>query len=427
MRTRDVLRRAGRNLRQAKGRTILTSLAIGVGAFTIALAMAAGNGGRAYTEEMVSTSGDAYSLTVYPKQPEVTNDKEAALPEYGAVKDDTAAKQAYMTDSDAKKLLGMNGVESVNLSIGVEPLYVTRGEAQKKRIAEVTVKDDRTEVKLAAGALKDNMPAAGEVIIPEGYLSPLGFADAKSAIGQRIFIAAAPLGMEDDASKVKEFPLTVAAVSRKSDTSLYFQEAIAIPSSDAKLMAAYRNGEDAKQEYYSATVLLKNTADVKSVQQELQTHGYDSYGLADTREALLQMVNIAQWGLAGFGALAILASIFGIINTQYISVLERTQQIGLMKALGARSRDISKLFRYEAAWIGFLGGAVGVVLAFAVTFANPIIASTLQLEDGTRLLRMDWISSIVLIGVLMVVAVVSGLFPSRKAAKLDPIEALRTE
>lgn len=63
----DVFKRAGKNLRQAKTRTALTSLAICVGALTISLAMAAGVGGRAFTEEMVNTSGDIYSLNVYPR------------------------------------------------------------------------------------------------------------------------------------------------------------------------------------------------------------------------------------------------------------------------------------------------------------------------------------------------------------------------
>ena len=143
--------------------------------------------------------------------------------------------------------------------------------------------------------------------------------------------------------------------------------------------------------------------------------------------SIMQVVNIVQYGLMGFGALAIIASIFGIINTQYISVLERTQQIGLMKALGMRGRDVRRLFRYEAAWIGFLGGAIGVGLAFLVTLLNPVIADALKLETGTTLLEMDWLLSGLLIAGLMIVAILSGWFPSRKAAKLDPIEALRTE
>lgn len=68
-----------------------------------------------------------------------------------------------------------------------------------------------------------------------------------------------------------------------------------------------------------------------------------------------------------------------------------------------------------------------MVLAFLVTLLNPVIADALDLEEGTQLLQMDWLLSGVLIAGLMVVAIVSGWFPSRKAAKLDPIEALRTE
>lgn len=148
---------------------------------------------------------------------------------------------------------------------------------------------------------------------------------------------------------------------------------------------------------------------------------------AEMRSSIMQMVNIVQYGLMGFGALAILASIFGIINTQYISVFERTQQIGLMKALGARRKDIGKLFRYEAAWIGFLGGVIGVLLAYFITLFNPLITDALDLEKGTELLQMDWLMSAAFVLGLMLVAILLGWFPSRKAAKLDPIEALRTE
>ena len=87
---------------------------------------------------------------------------------------------------------------------------------------------------------------------------------------------------------------------------------------------------------------------------------------------IFNFIDVLMGILIGFGALAVLTSVFGIINTQYISVLERTQQIGLMKALGARRRDVGRLFKFEAAWIGFLGGALGSGLAYFIgTLANP--------------------------------------------------------
>lgn len=429
MRTQDIVRRAGKNLRQAKGRTILTSLAIGVGAFTIALAMAAGMGGRAYTEEMINTSGDTLSLSVYPKIEQVAPAE--GLKEYGTAdtEDQATTSARSLTANDITTLEEVNGVASVQPQLSIDTLYMTRGEGYKKRVAPLSIKVDRTEMKLAAGSLNDNMPRAGQVVIPEGFVSSFGFSDAASAIGKPLTIRVPQMSADGIASETaaRDFTLTIAAVDRKSDTTLYYEEAVRISPADSKLMYEYQRGRAASQEYYGVTVLAKQGTDVAALQQTIKDKGYEVYSLQDMRESLMQMISVAQWGLAGFGALAVLASIFGIINTQYISVLERTQQIGLMKALGARRKDISKLFRYEAAWIGFLGGAIGVGLAFIVTLFNPLINQALDLEEGTRLLQIDWLSSAILVAALMIVAIASGYFPSRKAAKLDPIEALRTE
>jgi len=129
-----------------------------------------------------------------------------------------------------------------------------------------------------------------------------------------------------------------------------------------------------------------------------------------------------------FGLITVVASVFGVVNTQYISVLERTREIGLTKALGMPSRGVSRLFMIEATWIGFLGGLLGVLAGLALGLAvNPWITSKLDLGAGNSLLIFQPLQLILLILALMLVATIAGLLPARKAAKLDPIEALRTE
>jgi putative ABC transport system permease protein len=99
-----------------------------------------------------------------------------------------------------------------------------------------------------------------------------------------------------------------------------------------------------------------------------------------------------------------------------------------MKALGMRGRSVSRLFQFEAAWIGFLGGIIGSLIAVTVgTLLNPWITKTVGLSDGTNLLIFQPIPIAIMIVALILIAMTAGWFPARKAAKLDPIEALRTE
>ena len=424
MRTNDIIRRAGRSLRQAKGRTILTSLAIGVGAFTIALAMAAGNGGRAYLDSIVNVMGSVQNINISAKQDDPqgkSDDKpqkvgESQVAEQGQVK--------MLTPADLEKIKNIDGIETV-MAMFSPNVYSLSANGSDEYVGMIEAQSDDATIDLTAGKLGDNYEIGqGDIVLPHKYVESFGFKTAESAIGKTV---TATFAAADGAKFTEDF--TIAAVDKEPTSPLaFYQDQFRISNKDGELIQKKQMPADSPEQYFGAMARVKKGADVEQVKQEILKAGdYEAQTFAEMRSSVMEMMNIVQYGLMGFGLLAIIASVFGIINTQYISVLERTQQIGLMKALGSRRKDVARLFRYEAAWIGLLGGVIGVGLAYLVTLLNPVINNALSLETGTELLKMDWLMSAVLVVVLMLVAIVSGWFPSRKAAKLDPIEALRTE
>lgn len=425
MRLRDITRRAGRSLRNAKARTLLTSLAIGVGAFTITLSLAAGTGGKQYAEDIVTSNTNVRELYVQPKQEsqadpsqpkEYTDDP---MISYGG-----GFNVKLLQQSDVDKIAAIDGVEDVTPVYNVTAKYVTRaGEKRFQTGVEVFTASIKQEYVAGNG---DNVVGNG-VVIPDTYRKVLGFSDANAAIGQTIdvVVAATVPGLPD-----KTFTLKVVGVTKKSAlASVGGATGLQADRDVVRDMYKYnQQGTPIENAYMGATVLAKNESDVNSLKDAINAKGYEAQTAEDLMGFIFQFINVLQGILIGFGALAVLTSVFGIINTQYISVLERTQQIGLMKALGMRRRDVGRLFKFEAAWIGFLGGAIGSGLAYlAGTAANPWIRDVLTLGDNTDLLIFQpWVFAVVILG-LMLVSVGAGILPARKAAKLDPIEALRTE
>jgi len=140
--------------------------------------------------------------------------------------------------------------------------------------------------------------------------------------------------------------------------------------------------------------------------------------------------NIIGLGLGVLGLIALFIAALGVMNTMIMSVLQRTREIGVMRALGARRKTIRRIFTIEATAIGFFGGLIGVI--FGSTFvivAKPIIirlaAKSVSLTGAS--FTVPPLLMLAVIAGTSTIGFVSGFFPARRAAKLDPVEALRYE
>ena len=113
-----------------------------------------------------------------------------------------------------------------------------------------------------------------------------------------------------------------------------------------------------------------------------------------------------------------------ILVVLYISVVERTKEIGLLRAIGARSKDIKRIFVSEAFLIGILSGTIGVVCAYLISIGvNKVSMNTFNM------VLMNITGPYIALGILLstIVSMIAGLFPANKAAKLDPVDSLRAE
>jgi putative ABC transport system permease protein len=187
-------------------------------------------------------------------------------------------------------------------------------------------------------------------------------------------------------------------------------------------------------DYEHLKVLIDDQAGVTAIQpasDAVISQGYRVQTVVDTVDQINVVFRYITWTLGVLGGIAIAVASIGMFNTLTVSLLERTREIGIMKALGVRRRDVRRIFLMEAILIGLLGGVLGIALAFALQSLTILIFQFLALlaPDG-RVPTLFMNDPFLLAGSLifsLVIAMLTGIYPANRAAKLNPIDAIRHE
>ena len=277
---------------------------------------------------------------------------------------------------------------------------------------------------LLAGA----MPAtdrSSDVILSAREAAALGFGDPESAIGKSVSFFA-------DAAKPVQLTLLVVGVA--SDVSMpagfaggFAPNALLASQWSAVAAANKWNGA---AEYGSVTLLADSDSTVDGLRTWIQKLGFQAQTTGDELRGFEELLGRLRVALLGLSVVALLLACLGIANTMFAAVLERTREIGILKALGARSRDIRLLFVTEAAVLGLVGGILGgSVAALLARGGNSLVDAVVPSVAGVsaEAFRPDIAAAIVALVVAVALSMGSGLLPAIRAAAQEPMKALHHE
>jgi putative ABC transport system permease protein len=182
--------------------------------------------------------------------------------------------------------------------------------------------------------------------------------------------------------------------------------------------------------YSSVSVRVKNPSQVQKVEDVIKKMGFNTFSILDASKSIQQFFKVLDVFLGIFGSLALAVAFIGIVNTLVMAILERRREIGIMKAIGASDGDIKKLFFAEAGAMGILGGVVGVALGWAIGQVINL-GTNIYLKSQSFPAEHFWSVPWWLVAFALVfsffVSLAAGLYPAGRAARLDPVQALRYE
>jgi len=311
----------------------------------------------------------------------------------------------YTNKSDVVKAQESNTGKNVINGMSFEP----RDTAQKINDTKVYLKNLGVSEK--ANLYKTMMsvpPSQGDSSGTGNYVSNMSESEQAAALDQYL------QNPEDDVL-ISIYDAYISSGSYDDNMSAFGVVSIEAPSS----ISIYSDSFEGKEEV-SACIEEYN----KTVSEEDKITYTDIVGLL--MSSVTTIVNVISYVLIAFVAVSLIVSSIMIGIITYISVLERTKEIGILRAVGASKRNISQVFNAETFIVGFLSGLIGVGISWLLLIPGNAVIHMVTDTDAVNAV-LPFISAVILVTLSMILTLIAGLIPSRKAAKKDPVVALRTE
>lgn len=391
----NLLRLSIRNFRNMKLRSMLTVLGIGIGIGAILFLVSLGQGLQRLLIERITTAEALLTLDVLPPGGEkIVLNKEA----FESIKIASEVAEVSPVKS-AKARATFEGVTASITANFVEDNFFRLSGLDKQLVKA-----------------KNQARATGVIL----------FTDEKSVI---ITSAVAKLlSMDDPMNKIID--VKVASADDGAITTASFT--IIDVMNEELLSAVYiplrAYPPEREIVYDSLKVSVTSTVVLESARESIVARGFLVSALSDTVRQANRVFSIMKVILGIFGIIALVVAAIGMFNTMTIALLERTNEIGIMRSIGASSKDIWAMFLTEAFIIGFLGGLSGVGVGVGGGELANAGLNFLAFRLGGQALDVFYYPLWFIIGIILfstIIALITGFYPAQRAAHLNPLDALR--
>ncbi|NMM53775.1 ATP-binding cassette domain-containing protein [Paenibacillus aquistagni] len=407
------------NMKEKMTRNVLIAIGASIGITSVILMLALGNGVKGYvTDQMNSMTNPLVVEVNMPIEEEAAmnqNEKGTAEAPPGMPPMDPSAMFGSYTpfeQKDMDKLSDIDHVVEVQKGLNIMALgtNMIQYEDKTSQILMVsTLSENVTESNIAKGAY----PEKGEILVSEAVEKDLG----QDIIGKEVTVT---LKLNEETYQA---PLTVSGIYT-TGSNFEGTSNMQIMFANYDDLVAIGDKHDFEIQPSTLYLISDDVDHTDSIRQAVADLGYRGSAQEMMADMFLSMLDMLSYVLAAIAAISLIVSAIMILVVLYISVVERTKEIGVLKAIGARSKDIRRIFVSESFLIGLLSGLMGILFALlAMMIVNPITTNLFSFN----LVVIEPIYMIAGIVISVLISMAAGIIPAGMAAKLDPVESLRRE